>query len=200
MLLPPVSASNSYLVPESLDLCIEGRPEYRECGTRNWAAKNFVFNANVNLQKIRDRIKQLDEGAYPRELRTIVSYFKRIQEDSLVFNSQLLKFIQEGLTEDLGKSFDGIDPMQQCGAEIAKIRSATHKNDSYRLAYYGWGNCINRGLRQKSASTPKLTGTNFFIATQFVNTSSRMTSTRSSEDGRHTAFVSVTNYSSFALA
>lgn len=96
---PNISNSNSYLVPESLQLCVEKYPEYRECGTRDWTAKNFIFNANVNLQKIRERIKELAEASYPRELRRVVSYLKTIQEDNLFFQGQLLKFVQKWQTE-----------------------------------------------------------------------------------------------------
>jgi hypothetical protein len=154
-LSPNISNSNSYLVPESLQLCIEGHPEYRECGTRDWKAKNFVFNANVNLQKIRERIKELDEALYPRELQRVVAYLKTIQEDDLFFQSQLLKFVQDERTENLGTSFDGIDPSQQCSGEIAKIRNVLDKDASYKLAYYGWGNCVNRALRSKIGKYPE---------------------------------------------
>lgn len=154
-LSPNISNSNSYMVPESLQLCIEGHPEYRECGTRDWKAKNFIFNANVNLQKIRERIKELDEASYPRELRRVVSYLKTIQEDNLFFQSQLLRFVQEGRTESLTTSFDGIDASQQCSAEIVTIRSAPDKDASYRLAYYEWWNCVNRALRAKIGEYPE---------------------------------------------
>jgi|SRR5712692_3056813 len=154
-LSPNISNSNGYLVPESLELCIEGHPEYRECGTRDWKAKNFIFNANVNLQKTRERIKELDEASYPLELRRVVSYLKTIQEDDLFFQSQLLKFVQDGRTENLGTSFDGIDPGQQCSAEIVKICNASDKDASYRLAYYGWWSCVNRALRAKIGKYPE---------------------------------------------
>ena len=154
-LSPNISNSNSYLVPESLQLCIAGHPEYRECGTRDWKATNFVFNANVNLQKIRERIKELDEALYPRELQRVVAYLKTIQEDDLFFQSQLLKFVQDERTENLGTSFDGIDPSQQCSGEIAKIRNVLDKDASYKLAYYGWGNCVNRALRSKIGKYPE---------------------------------------------
>jgi len=154
-LSPNISSSNSYLVPESLQLCIAGHPEYRECGTRDWKAKNFVFNANVNLQKIRERIKELDEALYPRELQRVVAYLKTIQEDDLFFQSQLLKFVQDERNENLGTSFDGIDPSQQRSGEIAKIRNVLDKDASYKLAYYGWGNCVDRALRSKIGKYPE---------------------------------------------
>jgi hypothetical protein len=154
-LSPNISSSNSYLVPESLQLCVEKYPEYRECGTRDWTAKNFIFNANVNLQKIRERVKELDEASYPRELRGVVSYLKTIQEDNLFFQSQLLKFVQEGRTENLATSFDSIDPGQQCSAEIVKIRTASGKDAAYRLASKEWWNCVNRALRAKIGKYPE---------------------------------------------
>jgi len=155
-LSPNISNSNSYLVPESLVLCIEKYPEYRECGTRDWTAKNFIFNANVNLQKIRDRIKELDEALYPRELRRVVSYFKTIQEDNLFFQSQLLKFVQDGRTESLATSFDGIDPGQQCSDEISRIHTVPDKDAAYRFASREWQNCVNHALRAKVGKYPEV--------------------------------------------
>ena len=155
MLSPHVADSNSYLVPEPLELCIEKYPEYRKCGTRDWRAKNFIFNADANLQKIRERIKELDESSYPRELGRVVSYFKTIQEDDLFFQSQLLKFVQEWRTEDLAKSFDGIDPGQQCSVEIMRIRTAPDEDAAYRLASKGWRNCINHALRGRIGEYPE---------------------------------------------
>lgn len=154
-LSPNISASNGYLVPESLELCIEGHPEYRACGKRDWTAENFIFNANVNLQKARDRIKELDEALYPQELQRVVSYLKTIQEDSLFFQSQLLEFLQEGRTETLTTSFDGIDPSQQCSAEIVRVGSAAEKDARYRLASKDWWNCVNRSLRAKIGKYPQ---------------------------------------------
>jgi hypothetical protein len=154
-LSPNVSPSNNYLVPESLRLCIEGHPEYRECGSRDWTAKNFVFNANVNLQKIRDRIKELDESSYPRELRRVVSYLRTIQEDNLFFGSQLLEFVQNENIETLATSFDGIDPGQQCSADIARIRANSDKGAAYGLAFHDWWNCVNRSLRAKVGKYPE---------------------------------------------
>src|SRR6266403_2400389 len=109
-LSPNISNSNSYLVPESLQLCIAGHPEYRDCGTRDWTARNFIFNANVNLQKIRDRTKELNEGLYPQELRSVLSYLKTIQGDTLFFQSQLLKFVEDGRTENLTTSLTALTP------------------------------------------------------------------------------------------
>jgi hypothetical protein len=155
-LSPNISNSNNFLVPESLQLCIEGHPEYRECGTRDWRAKNFIYNANVNLRKIRERIvKELDQASYPPELRRVVSYLKTIQEDDLFFQSQLLKFIQDWRTENLVASFGGIDSGQQCSAEIGEIRTAPDKQTAYKLAYFAWWNCANRALRAKVGEYPE---------------------------------------------
>jgi hypothetical protein len=154
-LSPNISNSNGYLVPESLQFCIEEHREYMECGTRDWTAKNFIFNANVNLQKIRERIKELDEASYPRELRRVVAYLKTIQEDDLFFQSPLLKFIQDGRTENLGTSFDGIDPGHQCSAEIVRIRDASDKDAANTLASKEWWKCVNHALRAKVGKYPE---------------------------------------------
>lgn len=159
-LSPNISNSNNYVVPEPLELCDEGLPEYRECGTRDWRAKNFIYNANVNLQKIRARIKELNE-AHPPELRSVVSYMKEIQEDNLFFESQLLKFFQDWQTENLLASFHGIDPEQQCRAEIARIRTAPDKQTAFKLAQFEWGKCVNSALRAKVGEYPEAAWKNF---------------------------------------
>ncbi len=155
MQLSPNILPVNYFVPEPLELCIEGHPEYRECGTRDWRAKNFIYNANVNLQKVRARIKELNEPPHPPELRTVISYVKEIQEDYLFFQSQLLKFFQDWQTENLLPSFDGINPGQRCSAEIARIRNAPGKQTDYKLAHFGWWSCINSAVRAKVGEYPE---------------------------------------------
>ena len=150
---PHVVNSNGYLIPESLGLCVVSDREYLDCGTRDWRAKNFVFNANVNLRRIRDRIKTLDEMSYPPELKAVVSYLKQIQETDLYFQSQLLAFIQSGQTSTLSGSFGGIDPASHCSAEIAKVAGLADKALAYR-AGSDWFKCVNRTLRNKIGPYP----------------------------------------------
>ncbi len=160
---PHIADSNSYLVPESLELCIAAAPEYRECGTRDWRAKNFVYNASVNLQKIRERIKELNEAEYPPELHRLVSYVREIQEGVLFFDSQRLKFFQDWQADHLLASFDGIDPAQQCANEINGIRTSLDNQTSYKLATYKWGNCVNHALRTRVGEYPEAEWKNFLL-------------------------------------
>jgi hypothetical protein len=159
-----VNVGGDYSVPESLEGCVKQEdPEYLDCGTRDWKAKNFVFNANVNLRRIRDRIKTLDESSYPPELKAVVSHFKRIQETQLFFESQRLAFIQNGQISGLSASFGGIDPGIQCSAEIAKVASATDKDRSYHAVKYDWGNCVIRAFRDKIGAYPVSAWNKFLI-------------------------------------
>ena len=158
-----VSTSNSYELPEWIQLCIKGDPDYRECGTRDWMAKNFSYNANVNLQKIQKRIKELDEASYPPELRELVSYMKKIQEDQLFFQGQELKFYENWQTDDLATQFDGIDPGRQCSAEIRRIGSTPDKQTAYNLVYKQWWNCVNHALRANAGEYPEAAWQNFLL-------------------------------------
>ena len=145
----------SYLVLEWLELCDKIDSEYQECRTRGWRARNFVHNANVNLRRIRERIKTLDESAYPRELGPVVSYLKRIQKTQLFFESQRLLYIEEGQPSRLAVSFGDIDTRSHCSAEISAVSSATDRDTAYKLASHNWRNCINKALREKIGPYPE---------------------------------------------
>jgi hypothetical protein len=154
-LSPIVSTSNGYLVPESLQLCVAARPEYKDCGTRDWTAPNFIYNANVNLEKIRVRISDLDEKSYPQELQSVVSYLNAIQQNDLHFEGQLLKFVEDGRSEYLTEPFRGIDPAAQCATEITKIRAAQDQDTAYRLASRDWFRCVNAIFRRNIGNYPE---------------------------------------------
>jgi hypothetical protein len=57
-LSPNVDDANQYLVPEWLEVCVDKAPEYLRCGSRDLRDLNFFHNAEVNLQKIRNRSKR----------------------------------------------------------------------------------------------------------------------------------------------
>ncbi len=81
-LSPHVSDSNSFLVPEALELCVDGAKEYRPCGSRDFRDANFFANAEVNLNRIRQRIKEMESPEYPNELRPVTDYYVRLQKVS----------------------------------------------------------------------------------------------------------------------
>jgi hypothetical protein len=155
-LSPHLSEGSLYSSPEFIQLCIKGYPEYKECGTRNSKAENFVYNANVNLNKIRDRIKELDGASYPPALRPVVAYFKNIQENELFFQSHLLEFAREHRTESLTASFGGVYPAQQCSAQIALVQAALDNESAYNLASKEWMNCVSRAFRARAGQYPEL--------------------------------------------
>jgi len=144
-----------YLVPEPLELCDKMDPEYLDCRKRGWTAKNFTHNANVNLSRIRERIKTLDESSYPHELSPVVAYFKQIQEIQLFFESQRLLYIQEEQPARLAVSFGGIDARSRCSAQISAVSSAPDKDNAYKLARRDWSNCVNKALREKIGPYPE---------------------------------------------
>jgi len=148
-------AADYYIVPEWLELCAKMDREYLECGTRDWRAKNFVHNANVNLGRIRDRIKTLDESSYPHELRSVVAYLKTIQETELFFENQRLLYIQEGRPARLAVAFGDIDASRQCSAEISAVYSAPDRDTAYKLASHNWRNCVSKAFRAKIGPYPE---------------------------------------------
>ena len=159
--LSPHDVDIRYNVPESLELCVKSDPAYMGCGTRDWRAKNFAFNANVNLKHIRDRIKTLDEASYPPELKEVVSHFRRIQEANLFSQSQLFEFIQDGQASTLSAPFDGVDPAIQCSAAITKVRGAADKDLAKRTAAEEWRNCVTHALRDRIGPYPASAWSNF---------------------------------------
>jgi hypothetical protein len=171
--LSPNNVDFRYTVPESLELCVKSDPAYLDCGTRDWRAKNFAFNANVNLQRIRARIKTLDDPSYPPELKEVASHLKRIQEANLFFQSRLLAFIQDGQTSTFSASFDGIDPKIQCSAAVAKVLSAADKDQANRIASGEWWNCVNHAYRDKIGPYPVSAWSSFLnqhgIREQFID-------------------------------
>jgi hypothetical protein len=140
-LSPELSPNNDYLVPESLELCTKD-PEYKPCGSHDWRAENFVYNAKINLQRIQRRIQLLDDSAYPEDLGRVVTYLREVQRFWLWRETQRLRFYQTWDISKLEVPYGEIDPKHQCALVIEKIKAAGGPDAKYRLARHDWWNCV----------------------------------------------------------
>jgi hypothetical protein len=152
-LSPNVSPFNYYMIPESLELCIDGDPIYEPCGTRNLSSPNFLFNANVNLRKIRDRISGLRPTEYPASLRTVVFYLRQQQSLHLQAEENRLNYYQSHDRKFLSAPISQIDVKTQCDRAIAEIKQAS-ETQAYRLTSKEWSNCVNNAIQSRVGVYP----------------------------------------------
>lgn len=160
-LSPNVDDINYYLVPEWLELCIDKAPEYSPCGSRDLRDPNFFRNAEVNLEKIRNRIRLLEDGAYPPELQPVLGYFVAIQKTFLQAEEHRLTFLKTWDVAVLSGTVGNIDINQSCPAILEQLRQTTDKQTAYKLAQHDLRNCINSTFRKSSAEYPQSTWEQF---------------------------------------
>jgi hypothetical protein len=166
-LSPNVSDSNNFIVPESLELCIDRDGRYAKCGKRNWKNPNFLKNAKVNLDHMRRRIHELDSGAYPRELKPVAEYYSKLQQISLLAEQQRLDFLTTWDVRSLKQEVAGVDPKQTCPAVLDSIAAAISKGDkeaANRIAWHDWGNCVQMTARKRLGEFPTAAWNTFLAA------------------------------------
>ncbi len=148
-----MASENYYLVPETLEQCVKEDRRYHSCGER---ADSLDFsNAEVSLQRIRNRIQELDPKHYPRELAEVVVYLKRVQVFFLWRESQRLAYLRNGNVSVLESRFEDLDPKRACGQVIDQIRGSTNKEDAAKLARGEWANCVWFAQRERLGPYPK---------------------------------------------
>lgn len=107
-LSPNVGPYNGFLIPENVELCDASDPRYRGCGKEQ---EHLDFhNAQLNTDKIRMRIRDLDPAQYPPDLSKVVLYLRDVQYFGLWRNTQLVAFERHGDLSVLESHFDGINP------------------------------------------------------------------------------------------
>ncbi|MGI9101848.1 MAG: hypothetical protein ACR2IF_05320 [Terriglobales bacterium] len=149
VLSPLLNPDNGYGGPESIELCKSEDPRYTQCGGPQTSLN--LNNARLNLESIRQRIADLDTvGRYPPELSPVVLYLKQLQTFWLWKETRKLEFFQTGKISELELPFDqnrsdGLDPKQQCGEVLDKIRAAKQSPNSEvirTLVVTDWANCV----------------------------------------------------------
>jgi hypothetical protein len=149
-----VAAYNSYMGPESLELCIADSPEYAQCGSRDLKDPNFLHNAKINISKIENRIVLLKSGRFPEQLKPVVNYFLRIQTTFLTFRKAELQFLQDGNSSDLDVNADGIDYAPACAPVVNRVNQIEDRHKAYLLVSHDWLNCVNNVFSQHHGYEP----------------------------------------------
>jgi hypothetical protein len=171
-LSPNVDEINGYLVPESLELCVDNEPEYLPCGSRDLRDPNFVGNAEVNLGKIRNRLRSLEEGSYPPELQPVVAYFEAIQSTFLQAEQKRLAFLKTWNPAQLSGPVGNIDLNETCPAVLDRLKATVDKQAAYKITKHELHNCINSAFREYLGAYPKLAWEEFlrnhFLREHFV--------------------------------
>ena len=117
---PHYYLGTDYFLATSLELCIKGDPEYFDCGTRDLNAVNFYKNAQVNLNKGRKNLDVLKSVKYPKELNTVIDYFKSSLSFDLWLNQIRFDFYQSWDMNILKRKYEDLDPSVLCPEALKK--------------------------------------------------------------------------------
>jgi hypothetical protein len=116
-LSPNVGNYNRYLIPINLEMCFADDPRYQGCVAGRPGEENYVnfHNAQLNIERLRRRVSELEPGQYPAGLFEIVSYVGKIQSFGLWREEAKFSFIKTEDTSDLETLFEGLDPNLSAG-------------------------------------------------------------------------------------
>jgi len=156
-----ISNENGYQVPFWLEECFKDDPRYVPCGPD---ASLNINNAQLNLEKIRTVIANLDPKNFPVELSPVVSYLRRIQNFGLWRETQRLKFFQTGNLMYLETPFENLDPKTACKAVLDQLRNAADKEQASGLARHDWENCVWREEMKQIGQYPQQAWETFLTA------------------------------------
>lgn len=159
-LSPHVSEYTDLDLSPALELCIAGRPEYLECGSRDLHDKNFYRNAQINLKKGREALRYLADQQYPPELKPVFDYFNSSLNFSLWREQARLDFYKSWNTDVLRSDYQDLKPTALCASVLEKIDSASSRDERYGLAKE-WSNCL---VRARPQSYPEPAWQNFLKA------------------------------------
>ncbi len=143
------------LLPLTLEVCIDGKPIYSVCGSRDLSDPNFFRNAEVNLRRNSESLAALDELDVPFELSSIAQQFR----DSLRFFSTVeqrrMEYLRTGNVDILAKPVENIDPSAECEKELNSLRAANTPQERHHLSIFAWYNCVNSAWQQSSPAYPE---------------------------------------------
>jgi hypothetical protein len=148
-----ISNENGYQVPFWLEQCFPDDPRYVPCSGDTPSVN--VNNAQLNLDRIRTIITDLDPKRFPSDLSPVVSYLKEIQNFALWKETQRLRFFQTGNATYLESTFGTIDPKAACNTILDQIRRTTDKEQASNLVRHDWANCVWREEMKRIGPYPK---------------------------------------------
>jgi len=145
--LSPNASEYSLNLSPTLELCVAGKPEYLECGTRNLHAKNFYHNAEINMKKGSVALRNLADLQHPRELDPIVEYLSSSLSFALWREQTRLEFYKSWNLNLLRRDHEDLKPNALCSTVIQAISIASTEDEKYRLARE-WSTCLFRARPQ----------------------------------------------------
>jgi hypothetical protein len=159
-LSPYVGIENNYLTPEIIDQVMGRLPREVGCGKEGGVRP---LNAQV-MDRIRQRIRDLDPEHYPADLSDVVLYARHLQSLGLWIDTQLLAFVKTCERAPLESEFEGIKPKLQCGAALDRIAKAKTGFEAYELARSHWASCTWQAGLKRLGQYPKSAWEHFLSA------------------------------------
>jgi hypothetical protein len=145
--LSPNTSEYALNLSPTLELCVAGKPEYLECGSRDLHAKNFYRNAEINLKKGSAALRYLADLQHPRELDPIVEYLSSSLTFALWREQTRLDFYKSWNLNVLRREYQDLKPNALCSTVIQAISMASTEDEKYRLARE-WSTCLLRARPQ----------------------------------------------------
>jgi hypothetical protein len=149
--LSPHASEYAFNLSPRLELCLAANASYLECGTRNLHATNFFHNAQVNLEKGQETLKNLIGMQRPRELDPIVEYLSSSLSFALWREQARLDFYKTWDLNALRHDYQDLKPDVLCSNVIHALSVAGTEDEKYRLAQ-DWSTCM---LRARNRAYPE---------------------------------------------
>ena len=168
-LSPNVGNYNEYLIPENLDMCFADDARYQGCVAGRAGEEYHVnfHNAQLNIERIRSRISELEPSRYPAGLFEIVSYVRKIQSFGLWREEQKFSFLKTEDPSALETPFEELDPKSICGPVLNSVRNAKNRSEASHIARFEWSNCVTEAEMKRVGPYPQKAWQDF-LASNFI--------------------------------
>lgn len=115
---------------------------YRNCGSRDIRAPDFLHNAKVNVAIGKSYVAMLKSLEVPKELEWARTerIFPAFVTGAVI--EQIIKYLESNDIAYLKETILEIDPLLECASIIEKIKNAKSRVEKARLAERDWNNCI----------------------------------------------------------
>lgn len=154
MLSPYLYGWRSHAVAPRLELCLTDDPAYLDCGARSLEAKNYFWNARVNLDRGARELDALQRLRYPEELEPVVAHLLRSLAFSLWLEETRFAYYHSWDAAVLRRTWEGIEPGAACRTVFERLEQTATREERYRLAVHDWHNCVNDAFRRRLGEYP----------------------------------------------
>ncbi len=109
------------------------------------------------LDRMRQRIRDLDPQQYPADPSKVVVYLRRVQSFGFWANTQLLSFVKTCDLLALQSQFDGVNPKLPCSAALDRIAKAKSgpEPEAYGWVRSDWARCVWEAEMKQVGNYPK---------------------------------------------